>query len=211
MPIVEDPQSALVEALDRRSTDRKTWMFEAAKFLAAGAPKVGSYRMRLATIDEQDNAILMARRHVEEKVEKARVSGEMVKDPDLGNAKIAYLMHAVCLQPERDVPVFQSGKWMCERLTPDEVSVLLNHYQEIVELSGPIDLDLSTERIEGLAASLAATAGTSEPNLQLMAFTRHQVVEICIREALLLKEARSEIARLKEELEAAHANQIRRD
>lgn len=191
-------KSDLVEAIERR--ERRAWLFEAASFLQKGFPKLGKYRMRIATVDEQDNALHMARRHVEEKAKSAGTSpDDAKKDPDLTqNARVAYMMHACCLHAEHDRPAFPSGKWMLERLSTDELAVLLNHYNEILRLSGPIDLDLSTERVEGLAALMAARAETDAPNMALMAFTREQVAEIAIRLSTLLVETRSELERCTE-------------
>jgi hypothetical protein len=195
MPIIEDPKSPLVEAIEKR--ERRTWTFEAQSFLQKGFPKLGKYRMRVVTCEEQENALFMAKRHVKEKVAAAKAEPEMAQDADLiGNAKVAYVMYEACRDLEKDGPAFPSGKWLVKNLSTDELAVLVNHYHEILKLSGPIDLDLSTERVEGLAAVMAAHAETDAPNMVLMAFTREQVCEIAIRLSLLLKEARQEIGRL---------------
>lgn len=187
MQIITDPKSELVQAIEKRA--RKAWTFEISTALAKGGPS-GAFRMRVATVVEQDKALVMAHRYVAELTAKettpAGTDAEL-----LGNAKVAYLMQAVSLHPERDVPIFPSGRWLLDHTTTDELSVLLSHYQEILRLSGPIEFDLSEDRIEGLAALLAAHADTDGPNIALLAFTREQVGEIAVRLALLLKKAKA--------------------
>lgn len=191
MPVVEDPKSELVEAIEKR--ERPMWTYEATSFLQKGFPRMGKYRMRIAYIEELDDALVMAHRYV---TEKAKDCPEAAADRDLlGNAKVAYAMHAACRDIERDMPAFPSGRWLIKNTTTDELAVLLNHYQEILRISGPVDLDLSTERIEGLAALLVNYADSDAPNMALMAFTREQVGEIAIRLAMLLKEARASQSR----------------
>jgi hypothetical protein len=182
-----ETKSSLVEAIEKR--ERPMWAFEAQNFLQRGFPRMGKYRIRVAFVEELDDALVMAHKYV---AEKAKDSPEAARDGDLlGNAKVAYAMHAACRDFERDLPAFPSGRWLLKNTTTDELAVLLNHYQEVLKLAGPIDLDLSTERVEGLAALLATHADSDAPNMILMSFTREQVCEIAIRLSLLLREARA--------------------
>lgn len=176
MQVVES-KSALVEAIEKR--ERPTWTFDAADFLGKGFPRGLKYRMRVARVWEQENSLSMARRYVAERIKES----DLTKlDPDiLSNAKIAYLMHAVCLNAENDGPAFPSGKWLLEKLTVDELAVMLNHYHEILRLSGYVDLDLTDERLDGLQALLAKHSGSDAPNVALSHFTREQLGELCVR------------------------------
>lgn len=185
MQVVEQ-KSALVEAIEKQ--ERRCWSFDAAEFMGSGFPRGLTYRMRVARVDEQSNALDMAKNYVSAKTKE---SDKAKLDPDIyGNAKIAYLMHAVCFDGEKNIPAFPSGKWLMEHLTVDQLAVLLNHYHEILRIQGPIDFDLSEERLEGLAALMAKHADTDAPNIALMPFTREQIAEMCVRLSMMLRDAR---------------------
>jgi len=179
-----EEKSPLVKALD--AIKRQCWEFELGTLLGKKADPLGKVRMRVATVGEQNKALLGAEKYLKELGE---VRGEIAADI-MGNAKVAYLMHQVCLDMEKDRPAFPSGKYIQDTLSSDQLAVILNFYQECLRLSGAIDLDLDDDKIEGLAAMLAHHADSDAPNFALMSFTGAQLTEIVMRLALKLQEAR---------------------
>lgn len=186
--IVEE-KTPLVLAIE--AEPRIAWEFEAGDVLFAGRRQIGKFRMRVATTVEQDDALRGADAHVKQLIKDATGDiGEQI----LGNAKIAYLMQAVCVDEKHDRPAFHSGKWLREWLSPDQLGVLLNCYHECLRLSRDIDLELDDDKIEALAAILANHADTDAPNLILARYTQAQLGEIVIRLCMKLLGERAALA-----------------
>lgn len=190
---ITDADSPAEAAIRRRT--RRAWEFDISEFLQRGSAVSGKFRMRVADTEEQSLALIGADKYVRDLL---KASSEAITGDVLPNAKIAYLMHAVCLHPEKDRPAYHSGRFLAENLTPDELAALLNAYHECLRLSGPLDLDLDDEKLEGLASVLAATAATDAPNIALIPFTQSQLAEIAIRLSLKLRAARDELAAMTE-------------
>jgi hypothetical protein len=183
-----EEKSPLVEKLS--ALERPFWEFELGTMLGKKSDPIGKVRMRIATVGEQNKALLGVDKYLKDLGE---VRGEIASDI-IGNAKVAYLMHQVCIDPVHNRPAFPSGKYIQDTLSSDQLAVMLNHYHECLRLSGAIDLELDDDKIEGLAAIMANHYDSDAPNLALMPFTHAQLGEIVVRLSKKYVEARKPAA-----------------
>ncbi len=191
-----EEKSELVAALEERLANRRTFEFDAANFIGPGGTPIGKIKIRVVTKGESDKAVLAARKYVEEAARTEGVDGkEALADRDLlVDAKTAHVLHAACRDAkDPKYPAFLGPKWMMDHVSTDEISVLLNHYNEVLRVSGPLETDFSDEKVEALADSLAKYSDTDGPNVYLIRYTRDQLGELLIRVALKLREARGDL------------------
>jgi hypothetical protein len=172
--------------------ERVGYTFECG-FLGLGKKPIPTLKIRVATKGEQDRAVLAAHKYVDEIAKGVGVETQSAsQDRDiLTDAKTCFILFEVC----RDVadaryPAFPGPRWMIDHLTTDEIAVLLNCYGEVLRITGTLEYDLATDRIEALSQALAAVADSDVPNQLLLRYTREQVGEICVRQAILLDERR---------------------
>lgn len=189
----QEDHSPLELALMERAKSRRTWTFECDKFLAKGKGNFGQFRMRVATVQEQNLALIGAVRYCKE---IAKDTG-LENDPDLlTNAKTCWILHRVTLRPDKDLPAFHAPQFMLENLSTDELTVLLNFYQECLRVAGPLDIQLDPAKAEGIASILAH--GNSQDAMdELTRFTSSQLGLLCVMMAINNETLKSEIAALK--------------
>jgi hypothetical protein len=187
--------SPLAEAIAKR--ERKLFDFDLEGFEGLGNKPIAKIKIRIATKGEQDRALCGAHAYVEALAKSSNVEPRVAtEDRDiLLDAKTCFILAEVCRDAtDPKYPAFPGPKWMVDHLTTDEIGVLLNCYHEALRQTGTIDFDLSPDRIEALSRRLAATADSDAPNQFLVRFSREQLVEICIRMALLHETQRAEKA-----------------
>ena len=202
-PGSEERMSTLARMIAER--ERICYDFETNGFLGLAGKPIQKIKVRVATKGEQDRAVLGAHKYVEELAKDARLDVKVAsEDRDiLSDAKTCFVLFEVCRDADDPkYPAFPGPRWMMDHLSTDEIGVLLNCYTEVLRATGTIDFDLSTDRIDALSKALAATADTDAPNAYLVRYSREQVVEICIRQAVMVDELRAELAALKAALAA---------
>jgi hypothetical protein len=196
-----EQKSELARAIESR--ERRTYEFEAANFLGLGKKPIGKYAIRVVTKSEQDTAVLAAHKYVDSLAKGEGVDPSIATgDRDiLTDAKTCHILYAACRDAkDPKYPAFPGPLWMMQHLSTDEISCLLNHYNEALRLSGALESDFSADRVEALAVMLAEHADTDVPNVYLMRFTREQIGELCVLLALKLSTERAAV-----ELERATA------
>lgn len=184
-----DPASPLVAAIQARP--RPCVEFDAGGFLGLAEKPIGKYRIRVAVKAEIDRAIVAAHAYVRD-----RTAGNAVAATDediLRDNKTIAILHSVCRDfaaPDA-FTAFPSPAWMRETLTTYQIAVLLNHYNEVVRTSQPVESVIDDARVEAVASYCAKNASNDTPNKALMAFSREQCAEILVRLSVKLFEERA--------------------
>lgn len=109
--------------------------------------------------------------------------------------KVAHLFLATRDAAEPNAyPAFPSAEWMQERLHPSELGVLLNLYNGFVGevFPGGAETLIEPHKLTALLDMLAEHASTDVPNEALARFSHEILVEVVVRAAVLLKDAKTE-------------------
>jgi len=179
--------SPLAEALAKR--DRKQFDFNLEGVFGLANKPVEAIKIRIATKGEQDRALCGAHAYVDNLAKGAHIESRVAaEDRDiLSDAKTCHILADVCRDAtDPKYPAFPGPKWMIDHLSTDEIGVLLNCYHEALRKSGTVDFDLAPERVASISRLLAAASESDAPNEYLIRFSREQLVEICIRQAVML-------------------------
>lgn len=118
---------------------------------------------------------------------------------------VAHLFLACRDAAEPDAyPAFPSADWMQEKIHPAELTILLNRYNGFVGdvFPGGRDVLLESHKLLALLDLLAEHADSDVPNDALARFSHEMLVEVVVRAAVLLKDAKDEIAEMQRREEA---------
>jgi hypothetical protein len=202
-PPAHSPLVAALEALPRKTIDYPA----DAAFPGLTAHTI---KVRIATSDEQDRAIVGAYAYVAKVSEAAPKAAE---DVDLlSDTKTTFIL-AHTLRDGNDpvdLPAFPSAEWVKHNLTTHQIAVLLNMYNQTVFRLQPVakEEDLSSDAMTALALMCAQHAGTEIPDRALIRFSREIIAEFFIRLAQILADVMTENAALlsrMDELQAENA------
>ena len=143
-------KSPLAKAIE--AVERPTWSFETPSFLSKGMRVDGTFRMRVPTAMD----LVLAKLEAKDYLKKLSKESGAENDPDLiSTVGAVFALQRICWRSDKDFPVFDA-EWMLQKLTNDELTVLLNLYQECIRLSSPLKVaTMTSEETEGLCAMLA--------------------------------------------------------
>lgn len=179
MPIPDNNSQDLSDlelALAKRQ--RKAYEFEVPDILGGSGKALGKLRIRLATLQEQDEAIAAARVYIEK---RAKLSEAIAHDADvIENAKAAHILQKVCLRIDRDFPAFQGPEWMLKHFGANELGILLNNYYEVIRLSYRDKTTFTAEDLRFFAALCAENIKSDAPNEFLKKLDADAVAELAI-------------------------------
>lgn len=117
---------------------------------------------------------------------------------------VAHLFLACRDSAEPDAyPAFPSAEWMQEKLHAAELGVLLNRYNGFVGevFPGGAETLIEPHKLVALLDMLAEHASTDVPNEALARFSHEMLVEVAVRAAVLLKDAKDENVDLRARLD----------
>lgn len=124
---------------------------------------------------------------------KDALDGALAVDPSiLEDERVVQLLSMSCRDAsDTSKPAFPSARWMSENMTPAELAVLLHRHNEVMKNAGTLVFQLSDETIEALAARCAMFSETDAPDVGMLRLTREVLVEVAIRFAMKLQQARA--------------------
>lgn len=125
-------------------------------------------------------------------------------EPFFGQLKKIACLFLACRDAKEpdDYPAFPNAEWMQEKIHPAELTTLLNHYNSFVGevFPGGADALIEPHRLVALLDMLAEHADSDVPNAALARFEHVMLVEVVVRAAVLLKDAKTENADLRHRL-----------
>lgn len=196
--MTQEQLSELELALQKRS--RRTFEFEFKDYIGGTKSTLGKIRVRVATVDEQEKALLAAHEYINKKAIKDASSASLDSD-FINNVKAAFILHKITLHETHDRPVFSGPEAMMKAMSVDELGKLFEYYQAVLKEFSPFDIELTEEKVQAVADACAATWETDAPNIVLSQFTAAQKAEIIIRISMLLDKANKQIQQFKNKYE----------
>lgn len=154
------------------------------------------YRIRFVVLrkQEENDALRAAHSYC---VQQASGNDAALQDPDFTlDAKHVEILHRACKEDGSNRPAFPGPQWMRDKLTGDQIGVLLSIYNEVRAKCGPIDYDLSQESIDAIVKACADASETDLPDLVLERFPREVLSSMIVRLACMLRDAREDIEAL---------------
>lgn len=188
---VEEGLSELELAIQNR--ERKAYPFEIKDMLGGTGKPLGKVEIRVATVAEQETAMVKAREYI---AEKAKEDQTFLNDPDIvENAKTAHILHQVCRRPATNAykgPAFQSPAWMLQNFGAVELGSILNAYNEVVRVSRPEKPVFHADFMRAFAKHCSENSGSKEPNEWLEQLNSQDVAEMLVCMAIMYHEATRE-------------------
>ena len=174
------------------SKARKCHTFDVSGFFGMSDEPLAKVAIRVATKREQDMAVVEAWEY--SKSLAGKDLQEAWSDRDiLEDAKTACLLAKVLRDPVRpdEMPLFFTGRWMIEKMTVDQLSVLLNLYNTVKNRESPSPAQLDDDSIEKIAAACNLAAGTELPEQALAGLNREFLTQAVVLLSVKLAEARA--------------------
>lgn len=191
---------------------RRTFEFEFKDYIGGTKLPLGKIRIRVATVEEQEQALIAAHEYIVRKTKENKSSPSMeaatnaASDYDfINNVKAAFILHKVCLHPTADRVIFSGPEAMMKAMSVDELAKVFEYYQAVLKEFSPFDLELTEEKVEAIAEACAATAETDAPNIVLSHWTTAQKAELIIRLSQKLAQLKKQIGE-RSAPEVLHAN-----
>lgn len=203
-------------AIQRRAEARPIEVFDLAEFgfflpLEKNPPRVG---IRVPTKFEQDCARVEATKYVEE----LSRGSEMLKsgaglDDLLRDALAGFIAYETCREMRETAPgsgqweptgspAFMGPKWLCQKVEPERIAVLINLLNEVRAKHAPSPVEIDDSTVEAYA-TLCATA--PEPEYSMAGCSREYLCQLAILLAVKLAGERAAAAEASAELTALRA------
>jgi len=181
-------------ALAIESRVRKVYEFEVQGLFGIGNKEIHKIAFRVNTKAEEDESIQAAHSSVKAMDDDAK------RDPDLlRDRKTAEALFRACRRCEEGdkeknygYPAFPLPSWMTKNMTTDQLSILLNYYNEVRAKEGPLDNIEDMDQVRAVAKGCAATSKSDIPETLLAEVSRewltHAFVLISAEWAAMAKE-----------------------
>lgn len=196
-----DPgKSALVRALEARV--RKATPFVLTEFEEHFGGQPPTVWVRVATLAEQDDALMQAYAYI---AKKAAIAPLIEKDAAfVEGCKTAHILAVVFRESDAkdSLPAFPDAEWNRENLTPYQIRLLLDRYNSVVQATQPGAGKVEPEWVADLAAKCATFEGTGVPDAILEECSKPMLVECFVRLAMMWQTERDENAALRAAVEA---------
>lgn len=198
-PAPAPAMNAFSAAIERRAAERPYEVFDLAEFgfflpVEKSPPRVA---IRVPTKWEQDCARVNATRYVEELAQGT----ETLKGNDdlLRDALAGFIAYETCREVREEPegsgtwvltgnPAFMAPKWLCQKLEPERIAVLINLLNEVRAKHAPSPVEIDDSTVEAYA-SLCSTA--AEPEYGMVGCSREYVVQLAILLSMKLARERA--------------------
>lgn len=199
-----DPgKSALVRALESRV--RKATPFILTEFADHFGGQPPTVWARVATLAEQDDALMQAYAYI---AKKAAIAPLIEKDSAFVEAcKTSEILAEVFRDGDSQsaTRAFPEAEWIRENLTAYQINLLLERYNSVVQATQPGSGKIEPEWVADLASKCAQFEGTNVPDAVLQECSRNMLAEMFVRLAMLWQTERDENAALRAAVEAYEA------
>lgn len=183
--------SKFAEALIQKG--RTPHVFEAGTHFGLGDLPAGRIAVRVATKAEQDRAIAGAHDYAKQVADKTGAD----RDPDLlEDAKSAFIAFEVCRDPDdAKQPLFLSPRDMLERLSSEQIAILVNLANEVrwKEAGRP---EITSDAVMALSEACAKHAGDDIPEAILARFNREFLTHAFVIQSAELALVKARLAEL---------------
>lgn len=172
-----------------QNRERKTFECEIQDVLGNSGKPLGKVFVRIATISEQEKAILESNKYIEEKSKEAPT---VVSDLDFTqNVKTTHILHKVCLKKRGNIfmPAFSTPKWMLENLGALELGSLLDYYNEVVRVASNVKSKFSPDTLKAFAKFCSENTSSREPNEYLSKMSYDETAEALVLMSIMYHEA----------------------
>jgi hypothetical protein len=212
-PAAEAPLNPFSAAIQRRADARPVECFDLAEFgfflpLEKNPPRVG---IRVPTKYEQDCARAEATKYVEalaQGTETLKGSEDLTRD-----ALAGFIAYETCREMRETAegsgvweptgsPAFMGPKWLCQRVEPERIAVLINLLNEVRAKHAPSPTEIDDSTVEAYA-SLCATA--DEPEYRMAGLSREYLCQLAVLLSVKLARERAEAAAREEEIASLRA------
>ena len=193
-------KSALVRAIEART--RKAVPFVLAEFADLFDGQPPTVWVRVATLAEQDDALVQAYAYI---AKKAAAAPLIERDAAFVDAcKTSHILAVVFRESaaKDSLPAFPDAEWNRDNFTPYQIQILLDRYNSVVQMTQPGAGKVEPEWVAELAMKCAEFEGTNIPDLALGECSKSMLAECFIRLAMFWKTERDENAALRAAVEA---------
>ena len=201
-----DPgKSLLVQRLEARA--RHATPFVLAEFAEHFNGETPTVWARVATLAEQDDALVQAYAYI---AKKAAVAPLIEKDSAFVEAcKTSHILAVVFRDSDAkdSLPAFPDAEWNREHFTPYQIRLLLDRYNSVVQATQPGAGKVEPEWVADIALRCAQFEGTGVPDIALQECSRDMLVEMFMRLAMMWQTEREENAALRAAVESYETQQ----